>query len=63
MLRRIIGSYQGPERLFLFYASFARLGNFESDKSEQEIISAPPRAQGHLQVGMLGVASLRDRCR
>jgi hypothetical protein len=43
MLRRIIGGiYQGPERLFLLYASFARLGNFESDKSEQEIIAAPP---------------------
>jgi hypothetical protein len=42
MLRRIIGGiYQGPERLFLLYASFARLGNFESDKSEQEIIAAP----------------------
>jgi len=38
-------------------------GNFESDKSEQEIIAASPRAQGHLQVGMLGIASLRDCCR
>ena len=34
-------NYQGPEQHFLLYASFARLGNSESDKSEQEIITAP----------------------